>query len=184
MSSRIRSPTEMLFTELTLRLVVPAGAGADRRARVPGRPPAGTGAPPRAGPEPIISFWPTVKPPVPATGTLVEPAGTVITGPSGSGCQSVVLPLAAVPTPAIVRVSPSTSIVSPALMPVVLRTLMVLSPALAGAASPELERPSSQKRLLPSVVPAGTLIVEKIACCAGCSVSVQPERSTGLAPAL
>ncbi len=35
-------------------------------------------------------FWPTLKPDVLVTGTLVEPAGTVI-GPSGSGCHSGVL---------------------------------------------------------------------------------------------
>src|SRR4051795_9297809 len=42
MSKRIRSPAEMLFTDDTLRLVAPAGAAADRRARVPGRPTAVT----------------------------------------------------------------------------------------------------------------------------------------------
>jgi hypothetical protein len=35
-------------------------------------------------------FWPALKPDVPVTGTLVEPAGTVI-GPSGTGCHSGVL---------------------------------------------------------------------------------------------
>ena len=36
-------------------------------------------------------FWPTLKPDVLVTGTLVEPAGIVMTGPSGSGCHSGVL---------------------------------------------------------------------------------------------
>ena len=35
-------------------------------------------------------FWPTAKPDVLVTGTLVEPAGIVI-GPSGTGCHSGVL---------------------------------------------------------------------------------------------
>ena len=39
------------------------------------------------------------------TGTLVEPAGIVITGPSGRGCHNVVLLPAAVPMLAILRVS-------------------------------------------------------------------------------
>ncbi len=42
-------------------------------------------------------FWPTTKSATLATGTFVEPAGIVITGPSGRGCHSVVLLLAAVP---------------------------------------------------------------------------------------
>ena len=109
---------------------------------MPGRPTAVTVATSWLAPEPRPTFWPTVKPFVLVTGTLVEPAGIVITGPSGSGCHSVVLPEAAVPRLAILRDSPSTSIVSPAVMPVVLRTLIVVSPALAGAASPELDRPS------------------------------------------
>ena len=57
------------------------------------------------------------------TGTLVEPAGIVITGPSGNGCHSVVLFAAGVPMPAIVRVSAlepvSMTIESPTVMPVV-----------------------------------------------------------------
>ncbi len=36
-------------------------------------------------------FSPTTKPATLVTGTLVEPTGIVITGPSGSGCHSVVL---------------------------------------------------------------------------------------------
>src|SRR3954453_11656372 len=36
MSSRIRSPTEMLVVDVTLRLVAPAGAAAERRGPVPG----------------------------------------------------------------------------------------------------------------------------------------------------
>src|SRR5438874_2162013 len=39
----------------------------------------------------MASFWPTVKPEVLVTGTLVAPAGTVMIGPSGSGCHSGVL---------------------------------------------------------------------------------------------
>jgi len=42
-------------------------------------------------------FSPTANPEMLVTGTLVEPAGIVITGPSGRGCHSVVLLLAAVP---------------------------------------------------------------------------------------
>ena len=91
-------------------------------------------------------FSPTAKPATLVTGTLVEPAGIVITGPSGRGCHSVVLLPAAVPMLAILRVSTpepvSMSIVSPTFMPVVLLTWMVVSPARAGTASPELERPS------------------------------------------
>ena len=63
-------------------------------------------------------FSPTSKPATLVTGTLVEPAGIVITGPSGSGCHSVVGLPAAVPTLAILRVSApapvSMAIVSPA----------------------------------------------------------------------
>ena len=81
------------------------------------------------------------------TGTFVEPAGIVITGPSGSGCHSVVLSAAGIPRLAIVRVSEaapaSITIESPALIPVVLVTLIVLSPLRAAAASPELESPST-----------------------------------------
>ena len=91
-------------------------------------------------------FSPTTKPATLVTGTLVEPAGIVITGPSGRGCHSVVLLPAAVPMLAILRVSTlepvSMVIVSPTDMPVVLLTWMVASPARAGTASPELERPS------------------------------------------
>ena len=57
----------------------------------------------------------------------------------------VLLP-AAVPMLAILRVSTlepvSMRMVSPAVMPAVLLTLMVVSPERAGTASPELERPS------------------------------------------
>ena len=70
-------------------------------------------------------FWPTAKPEVLATGTLVEPAGMVITGPSGRGCHSVVRSPAAVPMLAILRVSFSAPvpmpIVSPTFMPLMLR---------------------------------------------------------------
>src|SRR4051812_22359492 len=123
-------------------------------------------------------FCPTAKPVMLATGRLVEPTGIVI-GPSGCGCQSVVLAVAAVPTLAILRDSPSTSIVSPAVMPATLRTLIVLSPAPAGAARPEFDRPSTQNRCAPSVVPAGTFTAGNVACWVGCWVSVQPEMSTG-----
>ena len=70
----------------------------------------------------------------------------VMTGPSGTGCHTVVLLLAAVPRVAILRVSAlepvSMLTVSPTDMPVVLLTWMVVSPLRAGTASPELERPS------------------------------------------
>src|ERR1700754_3457981 len=130
----------MLVTEETFRLVDPAGALAEVRACRPGRPTALTVATSRFAPEPSASFWPAVKPVVLVTGTLVEPAGTVI-GPSGSGCQSVVEPVAAVPMALILCASPSMLTVSPTVMPVIERTLIVLSPALAGAERPELERP-------------------------------------------
>src|SRR5450759_2183221 len=95
-------------------------------------------------------FSSTAKPDTLVTGTLIAPAGILITGPSGRGCHSVVLLPAAVPTLTILRVSAldeelepvSMPIVSPTDMPVVLLTWMVLSPARAGTASPELERPS------------------------------------------
>ena len=103
MSSRILSPTPMLVVDETLMLVAPAAAAAARRACTPARPTAVTVATSRSAPEPICSFWPAVKPVVLATGTVVEPAGTVMTGPSGSGCHSVVAPDAAVPTVAILR---------------------------------------------------------------------------------
>ena len=77
-------------------------------------------------------------------GPLEDPAGTVITGPSGRGCHRGVVLLAAVPTLAILRVSTlepvSMLMVSPAVMPVVLRTWRLVSPARAGTASPESER--------------------------------------------
>ena len=76
------------------------------------------------------------------TGRLVEPAGIVIHGPVETGTNTVVMGVAAVPTVTIARVSPSMSIVWPASKPVVLLTLMAASPGLAGAASPEPERPS------------------------------------------
>ena len=87
-------------------------------------------------------FWPTAKPVAFVTGRLVEPAGIVSHGPVETGMNTVVIAVAAVPTLAIVRVSPSMSIFWPAAKPVVLLTLIVVAPALAGAASPELERPS------------------------------------------
>jgi hypothetical protein len=94
-----------------------------------------------------MTFWPAANPLVSVTGTLREPAGIVMYGPSGSGCHSGVLLLAGVPTLAILRVSAPAPVslctVSPALRPVVLRTLRVVSPALAGAASPEVDRPST-----------------------------------------
>src|SRR3954465_14286533 len=48
MSRRIRSPTEMLVTDETLRLVAPAGAAPGRRARGPGRAAPGARPPPEA----------------------------------------------------------------------------------------------------------------------------------------
>ena len=86
-------------------------------------------------------FWPTSKPSALVTGRLVEPAGIVSQGPVETGIKTVVMAVAAVPTLAIVRVSPSISIFWPASKPLVLRTLMVVAPGLAGAASPELARP-------------------------------------------
>ncbi len=100
-----------------------------------------------------------MKPVVLVTGTLVEPAGSV-SGPSGTGCQSVVAAVAAVPIALILCDSPSTSTVSPTVMPVVARTLRFVSPALAGAARPELARPKTHQRCAPIVVPAGTFTDE------------------------
>ena len=68
--------------------------------------------------------------------------GTSSHGPVETGTNIVVMAVAGVPTLAMVRVSPSMSIFWPASKPVVLRTWMVVAPGLAGAASPELERPS------------------------------------------
>ena len=87
-------------------------------------------------------FWPISKPVALVTGRLVEPAGMVSHGPVDTGSNSVVMAVAAVPTLSILRVSPSISICWPAAKPVVLLTLIVVAPALTGAANPELERPS------------------------------------------
>src|SRR5262249_18260207 len=129
-------PIEMLSTFVTLRLFDPAGAAADRRPCVPARPipvtvatsyfsvvRATTGY---VAPYPSAIFSPTTNPATLVTGTLVEPAGMVITGPSGSGCHTVVLLAAGVPRLAIECVSAlapvSISIGSPTFIPVVLRT--------------------------------------------------------------
>src|SRR5262249_29587073 len=113
----------------------------------------------------MASFWPTVKPDVLLTGTLVEPAGTVMIGPSGTGCHSGVLALGGLaivalrPLPgessagapglgarAVGRGSAAGPVASwtrlPGAMPVEVLMVMVLSPAPAGIASPELKRPS------------------------------------------
>src|SRR4051794_2594255 len=114
----------------------PAGASTPRKACVPGLPTAVTVATsyrsvafPTLGyvaPCPMPIFWPTSKPPTLVTGTLDDPTGVLITGPSGSGCQTVVGFPAGVPTLTILRVSTpepvSMVIVSPALMAVVLLT--------------------------------------------------------------
>ena len=91
-------------------------------------------------------FSPTAKPATLVTGTLVEPTGIVITGPSGRGCHSVVVLPAAVPSwrscgsprrrRCRCRSYRRRSCRS------VLLTWMVVSPLRAGTASPELERPS------------------------------------------
>src|ERR1039458_6592411 len=92
-------------------------------------------------------FSPTTMPDAFVTGTLAEPTGVVITGPSGTGCHTVVLLLVEDPRLPILRVATlepvSMLIVSPAAMPVALLTLMVVSPARAGTPSPELERPKT-----------------------------------------
>ena len=66
------------------------------------------------------------KPAALVTGTLIEPLGTLITGPSGRGCHTVVVAPAGVPTLTILRLSTpapvSMVIVSPAFMPAVLLT--------------------------------------------------------------
>src|ERR1039457_4638489 len=104
-------------------------------------------------------FSPTTTPDAFVTGTLVEPMGMVIAGPSGTGCHTVVLLLAAVPTLAILRVSTlepvSMLIASPAAMPVVLLTLMVVSPGCEEPASRELEKQSRKNPPAASFVPAG-----------------------------
>src|SRR6516225_1798580 len=156
MSSRIVSPAEMFATDVTLMFVAPAGASAPRNACVPGLPTALTVATSYdsivfatagyAAPYPSAIFSPTTKPVAFVTGTLVDPAGIVITGPSGSGCQIVVALPAGVPTLTILRVSApeplSMLIESPTFRPAVLLTLMVVSPLRAGAASPDVDRPS------------------------------------------
>src|SRR6187399_1867394 len=136
MSRRRRSPGEIFATDVTLMFVAPTGASTPRNACVPGLPTAvivttsyrsmvlatvGYVAP---YPRPIFS--PTVNPATLVTGILVEPAGIVSTGPSGTGCHDVVGLPAAVPMLTIVRVSApapvSMLIVSPADMPAVLLT--------------------------------------------------------------
>src|SRR5262249_36263784 len=72
----------------------------------------------------------------------------------------------------------------PGARPDVLLRLRVVSPAAAGAASPELDRPSREKPWPASFAPAGTVTAEKTGCCAGCSVRLQPDRSTAASPAL
>ena len=86
--------------------------------------------------------WPTAKPVALVTGRLVEPGGIVIHGPVETGTNTVVMAVAAVPTLTAVRDSPSMSIVWPAARPVVLLTWMAVAPRSAGAARPELDRPS------------------------------------------
>src|SRR5439155_908689 len=80
-------------------------------------------------------FWPTSKPVALVTGRFVEPAGMVSHGPVDTGMNSVVMAVATVPTPAIVRVSPSMSIFCASSKPVVLRTVMLVAPGFAGAAA-------------------------------------------------
>ena len=149
-SSLILSPTEILATDVTWMLVAPAGASARQeglRARLADRGDCGhfvllhgscNGGIGGAIAEGDLLADP--KPDTLVTGTLVEPAGIVITGPSGRGCHSVVWLLAAVPRFAILRVSAlepvSMLTVSPTDMPVVLLTWMVVSPARAGTAKP------------------------------------------------
>jgi hypothetical protein len=86
-------------------------------------------------------FWPTSNPAAFTTGTLVDPAGIVIHGPVETGANTVVIAVAAVPTLAIVRTSPSTSIFWPSAKPVVLLTYAVVAPAVTGDASPEPASP-------------------------------------------
>ena len=62
----------------------------------------------------MASFWPTVKPDVLVTGTLVEPAGTVMIGPSGSGCHSGVLGLGGLMIVALRLLPDESSAVAPA----------------------------------------------------------------------
>src|SRR6185437_11284354 len=95
-SNRMLSPTEMLPTDETLMLVEPADAGAASRAWAPAMPTAVTVPSSSRLPYPMAILWPTVKPAALVTGTLVEWAGMVI-GPSGTGCHSGVLAVAADP---------------------------------------------------------------------------------------
>src|SRR4030042_1434584 len=116
-------------------------------------------------------FWPPSKPFTLVTDTLVEPAGIVITGPSGRGCQTVVRPRVPPLRPpkkpppkggadgagavgvlvlAILQISTtepvSISIISPTDIPVVLLTYMVVSPFFAGPVRPELARRGRQRQ--------------------------------------
>src|SRR5689334_11832440 len=107
MSSRILSPIEMLSALNTLNEFDPASAAVDKRPCVPGLPTAVTVATsyfstdvPTTGyaaPYPSAICCPTVNPAMLVTGTFVDPAGMVMTGPSGRGCHSVVLLAAAAP---------------------------------------------------------------------------------------
>src|SRR6478735_300665 len=94
-------------------------------------------------PRPIFS--PIAKPATLVTGRLADATGTVRTGPSGTGCHTVVGVPAGEPMLTTFRVSSPAPvpmvIVSPADMPVVLLTRITASPARAGAASPEFDSP-------------------------------------------
>src|ERR1041385_3257300 len=93
-----------------------------------------------------------------------------------AGISLIVATSALLPLPIMIE--------SPMFIPAVLLTLTLVSPGLAGAARPELARPSRQWPPAESVVPGGMVTVEKMACWVGCSVKVQPEMSTAVARVL
>src|SRR6187455_1123306 len=115
MSRRRRSPEVILATEVTLMFVAPTGASTPRNACVPGLPTAvivttsyrsiAFATAGYVAPYPIPIFSPTAKPATLVTGTLITPAGIVMTGPSGTGCHTVVGLPAGVPTLTAFRVS-------------------------------------------------------------------------------
>jgi len=92
-------------------------------------------------PRSMAIFSPTAKPSALCTGRLVVPAGKSSHGPVETLMNTLVGGGAAVPARVTSRLSPSMSIATPGDRSVALRTVMVVAPAITGAASPELARP-------------------------------------------
>jgi hypothetical protein len=93
-------------------------------------------------PRSMLIFWPTAKPSALCTGRFVVPAGKSSHGPVETLMNTLVAAVAAVPALLTMRLSPPTTISAPDIRSVVLRRLTVVAPAAAGAARPELARPS------------------------------------------